>query len=257
MKLKTLLEMTQTQAVQIFAKHGEDVSRSSPEEIKKARTRLAKRFQADLIRGGDSDLKMINAAYDVLKNGVSDSSSSGRSGGRWDAGDRDGGGSYTRREEPQETPVWAMAGYSGGQKPSASISRENFTDVNYFKKMMWKLSDESREEWTIWGFDGQFFRGVVTVYGNSSIFSYMADAMYTWQTMGVNSYSCRAVFVSQKSSPNKLSLIYADKKYYTGNNGSPAPIEFEHESFNSNPGNDQSFLRGLPAALDDLKNGTK
>jgi len=242
MKLNQLLEMTQGQALQIFASHGEALTSASADDVKKARNRLVRKFQSELATGGDGQLKMINAAYDVLKDGVRASSAGRRP--HYPDFSQD---AAPKREEPQGTPPWAWAGHSGGMAPDGKIYRQTFQDVNFIKKTMWELSGQSREEWTIWGFDGHYFRGVTTVYGSKEIFNKMAEAMYVWQTTGGNSYPCRAVFVTKKSMPGKMLLIYADDQLYGDN-----PIPFEHESFNSNPGNDQSFARSLPKKLDDL-----
>jgi hypothetical protein len=243
MKLQQLIEMTQSQAVDIFAKHGERLVAASADEVKKARNRLVRQYQSDLTTGGDSVLKQINAAYDVLKHGVQAHPAGHRP--YYQDFSQD---AASKRGEPQGTPPWAWAGHSGGMAPNATIRREDFTDMNFILKTMWELSGKSNEEWTMHGFDGHFFRGILTVYGNDKIFDKMAEAMHTWQTRGGNSYPCRAVFVTKKSIPGKMLLIYADGKKYGDN-----PIPMEHESFNANPSNDQSFVRSLPSKLDALR----
>jgi hypothetical protein len=136
--------------------------------------------------------------------------------------------------------------FSGGASPSAIIYRQNYTDYNLIKKAMWELSSRSKEEWTISGFDGNFFRNSITVYGSPKIFNNMADAMIQWQTKGGNAYPIRAVFVSQRNSRDLL-LIWVDGTYYGDN-----PIKMEHDSFNDNPGRPAVPARttGVPGSIE-------
>ncbi len=227
MKLLHLIEMTVDQAVKIFVTHGEDVRGADAKRVKSARNALVRKFQNDLRTGGESDLKLINAAYDVLKNGVPVDRPY-----RSSRPDADADRSYYRT------------------KPADEPSRQDYTDVRYLKQHIAELARASGgkvREWTLWGFDGYFFRHVVTVWGCPEVFKDMAEAMYKWQTGGGNSYSCRAVFVTKNDTPGKIWLIYADDQMYDLD----SPV-FEFDSFNMNPGNDQSFVRKLPKLLDDL-----
>jgi len=217
MKLFDLYEMTSDQAVSIFALYGKSPSKDSYRE-------LVKKFQLGLT-GQDKDaqdsLKMVNAAWDVLKN---ETKSTGT-----------GGFSNTRSSAQRGTQT----------------GKRDYTNINYIKQHLYDLALETGDQikrWTIWGFDGHFFRHTVTVEGNPKIFKDMAEAMLVWQTRGGNSYPCRAVFVSHASEPKIIYLIYADGKYYD------QPIPFKHESFNLNPGNDRQFLDSIPDRLDDLLN---
>ena len=223
------------EAAEIFKKHGVDNALSlTKDDLKKMYKALVLKHHPD--RGGNlSTIQDINAAYDVLKSAKPNMDHD-------DDFSYGAGSSYSSYNT--ETPEWAMAGYSGGSRPNGNISRNNFSDVNYFKKTMWELSHHSRIEYTIWAFDGHFFRGATTVYGSPEIYKEMAKAMIVWN--GSASYDTRAVFFTLKKKPGIISLIYADGKFYD------EPIEIEHESFNSNPGNDQSFLRKLPSMLDKL-----
>jgi hypothetical protein len=251
-------------AIAVFAKFGVDVKRLYPSgdevkdlspdaiqslflaKLKQARNGIMVKYHQD--RTGNKDASQeINPAYDILKQPGAIRMPVLTAGGvDWSQG-------WEKYEnQPQtsaktETPVWAMAGFSGGAPPSASIYRQNYTDDNFIKKAMWDLSGQSKEEWTISGFDGNFFRNSITVYGSPKIFNNMADAMIQWQTKGGNAYPIRAVFVSRRRSSDLL-LIWADGTYHGDN-----PIKMEHDSFNDNPGNDQQFQRELPALLDQLK----
>ena len=102
-------------------------------------------------------------------------------------------------------------------------------------------------EYTIWGFDGQFFRNHVAVFGSPKTFNYMADAMLTWQTKGSHRHDCRAVFVHEEESGD-FYLIYADGKYY-----GEAALKVRHYPDNLNPQHDREFERALPELLDKLR----
>jgi hypothetical protein len=221
-----------------------DAASMSPTEMKPLYRKASMKSHPDL--GGSVEaMQELNAVWDVLQNGTS-SSFGGARPRRPDA-DADRGYGYTSRasrDSGEDYPVWAMAGYSGGMRPSTTISRNSYEDLNFFKKRMWELSGKSRQEWTIWNFDGTYFRGVVTVYGSASIFDEMAKAMYEWDRF----YKKRAIFVTRKEDKNVITLIWADDKSYA-----KEPIEFTHESFNANPGNDQDFVRQLPAMLDHIE----
>lgn len=227
----TLREMTYGQAAAILRQHGLDPT-LHPNELKPAFRKAAMDLHPD--RGGDLEaMQALNAAYDIVAKGAATSRSS----------------ASPSRSQSSATPVWAMAGYSGGYPPNANISRNDYTDMNFIKKRMWELSGKSRDEYTLMGFDGHFFRHTLTVYGSPTIFKKMAEALYTWQTIGGNSYACRAVFVFERGGgDDKIHLLYADGKGYWDN-----PIPFVHHSFNLNPSNDQQFVRKLPQMLDALR----
>ena len=251
-------------AIAVFAKFGVDVKglfptgdevkNLSPDAIqslflaklKKARNGIMIKYHQDKTGSKDA-AQEINPAYDILKQpGVKLMPNLTAGGVDWSQGWEE----YENQPRPSartETPVWAMAGFSGGTPPSASISRQNYTDYNFIKKAMWELSCQSKEEWIISGFDENSFCNSITVYGSRKIFNNMADAMIQWQTNGGNAYLIRAVFVSLRRSRDLL-LIWAGGTYYGDN-----PIKMEHDSFNENPGNDRQFQRELPAFLDQLK----
>jgi len=215
MKLIDLYEMTREQAESIFNGYGKTPSKDSYRE-------LVRKFQSGLsgqdYRAQDS-LKMVNAAWDVLKN------------------------------EPQSTDTGGFSDTRASAQRGTQQGKHDYTNINYIKQHLYDLALETGDpirKWTIWGFDGHFFRGTVTVEGNPKIFKDMAEAMFTWQTQGGNSYPCRAVFVSHTSEPQTIYLIYADDIIYDN------PIPFYHESFNQNPSNDKHFVDSLPDRLDDL-----
>lgn len=233
---EALLEaMTVSDARRAFQHYGASPDSLQTERgLKSAFRTLVNKYHPDRGDGDEAVMKEINAAYDVLKKSLT-----GATGGAT-------GGSSTSSTGTTETPVWAMAGHSGGMMPNASIRRENYTDMNYFKKRMWELSDHSRQQWTIWQFDGRFFRHTITVFGSEAIFHEMAEAMLIWGS-AANPYNTRAIFVSRRND-DILYCIYSDGEFFNQH-----PIPFEHDSFNSNPANDQQFVRSLPEKLDALK----
>lgn len=218
--------MTRQEAAAVFSQYGVDkADRLDATSLKAARRQLAKNMHADV--GGSHDgMALVNAAYDVL------SAEPGKP-----------AGPYTPASPARETtPVWAWAGHSGGMPPQGSIYRNDYSDLNFFKKRMWELSGKSKEEWTIWNFDGRYFRGTLTVYGSEGIFNDMADAMRMWDRF----HTSRAVFVSRKGE-RTLHLIWSDGEYRD------PPIPFEHDSFNANPGNDSMFMYDLPSHLSQIR----
>ena len=228
-----LLEMSYQDAVDVFARLGIDIRNMDQAEITKVHRRLIQKQHPDV--GGSLEIaKDLNQARDVLR------------GKQRPSPTRPGPGpghSGWRRQPPGETPTWAWAGYSGGLPPSSNIYRENYRDLNYIKKRMWELSGKSKREYTVWQYDGTFFRGVFSVYGSREIFDEMAKAMTIWGSSG-NPYDTRAIFVNEKNDGRKLYLIYLDGNFLGDN-----PILFTHDSFNMNPGNDAIFVRNLPIEL--------
>ena len=261
-----LKEMSYAEAQAVWRKHGGDPAG----DLKATWKNLLRRSHPDA--GGNlEDAKLINAAYDVLKK-PQPAASSG-----WGSDDDDyyeerprrernwyydpGSDARQEREKENSNTKWSWAGYSGGMHDNPTIRRQDYTDVNFIKKRMWELSGESTEEWTIWGFDGAYLRGVTTVYGSPKIFAQMAEAMITWQTKGGNPYECRAVLVEKRekhrSKPylddddeqaHTVYLIWADGVFYD-----KKPIEMHYETFNANPGNDQSFRHRLRRMIDNLQ----
>lgn len=285
MKVREVLsEMTTQDASEIFAKFGVPDAIGLPKDTLKAeRNRLIMQHHQDFT-GDPRASQEINAAYDLLsrkpavdrhvggadpywhpnagktyKPGPEEPEFTDTGGGEyWNPhgaewyGSKYGGRGWGNEDEPEtRTPVWARAGWSGGVPPNASIHRNNYTDVNFIKKSIWELSGHSTHQYTIWGFDGHFFRNKVTVFGSPAVFTHMAVAMVDWQTKGANPYECRAVLVSSKEDPHTLWLVYADGRYLSD------PIGLQHNSRNANPGNDESFTRRLPGFLDRLDQGAE
>jgi hypothetical protein len=268
--MESLFQISAREALAAFRQYGIEVAGMTAGEVKAARNRLLALHHPD--HGGTlGAAQEINAAYDVLKDGIpilveqpdisrspsaSTCAAPRKSGRYWDPSCLDDqppveptyrtGGSSERLRTA--IPEWAWAGCRGSLPSSVRISRNDFTDANFIKKSMWELSNKSRREYTIWGYDGTHFRNWITVYGAPHIFNYMAMAMVEWQTKGHCPSPCRAVFANGSGSKD-LYLIYADGTYY-----GDAPCMITHNSFNSNPENDERFmLDALPRFLALLK----
>lgn len=221
---RLLLEgMSRSQAISLFKFHGVPGAETlSPDDLRKEWHGLVKKHHPDV--SGDADvMKEINAAYDVLKGGGSPSGAASR---ETDSGDE-----------------WVMAGYSGGMRPMSSIYRQNYSDINFIKKRMWELSGKSRQEWSVSAWDGRYFRGSFTVYGSSAIFKDMAEAMVTWNSGPPLHHKTQAVLAHKRNS-KVLHVLYYDGDFLDGS------ATLEHDSFNLNPGNDQSFCNRLNDELE-------
>jgi hypothetical protein len=219
-------------AIMLFRRLGVDVTGMSREAIKVARRELLHRHHPD--RGGDLDTaQLINTAYDLIKDGVSDGAFYGSDLAAYEA----------HKTQNPGCPEWAWAGYSGGV-PDATIYRNDFSDINFVKKSLWELSGHSGTEYTIWGSDGQRFHGI-SAFGSPKIFSYMTTAMITW--LSKQGHQCRAVLVGTGVT-KELYMTYAEGRYHTED-----PVRIVHSSFNSNPGNDPSFANKLAEVLERSK----
>lgn len=226
-------DMTQADALRVFADHGVSAHMYDEKGLKAAYRRLAVLHHPD--RGGDGrTMALINTAYHVLAQ-------------RAEMARAANGAASPRTEHRHhpETPPWAWAGYAGGGlTPSAKISKPSYTDLNFVKKRMWELSGGSTEEWNLDSFNGRIFCGAFTVFGSPAIFDEMARA-----TVEGDRYNrVRAVFASRRGDDNReLLLIWSDGLVHE------PPIRFEHHSWNGNPANDLDFVRTLPKLLDEIR----
>lgn len=244
-----LPEIAVVDAILLFRRFGVDVIGMGPDAVKAARRDLLHKHHPD--RGGDLDTaQSINAAYDLLRNGVPKYR-------RNAANLKSYRGAQQRRREQlavlklcyPDHPDWAWAGCAGEPPTRPIIDAQDFTDPNFIKKAMWELSGHSDGEYTVWGFDGRFFRKHVAVFGAPKVFNYMADAMLTWQTKGSHPHDCRAVFAHEDETGD-FYLIYADGKYY-----GESPLRVHRYFDKTNPQNDREFERALPELLDKLRTG--
>ncbi|MGK7864838.1 hypothetical protein [Falsiroseomonas sp. E2-1-a4] len=172
----------------------------------------------------------INAAYDVLKRE------------QWAL---PADGISSRDPRIKGVCVWAWAGHPAKSStvPDDQIKVANERDLNFLKRHIWQASGRSKEEWTIWSFDGRRFLPSFTVYGAAHVFGEMAAAALCCARVGFR--RPRAVFVEKGGGRwVDLLLIYSDGIMF------PA-IPF-NRSFDGPPSNDQALLSKLPAMLDDL-----
>lgn len=222
---------------------GPDAKSTSVDALKAFRREILKTIHPD--KGGNEETaKDVNAAIDYLvahdheRLISNEPPKNDRTGPEWK-------GYYDTSSQGSSVPKWAWAGHSGGAAPTFQIFSNDYSDVNFIKKTMYFLSrGHDQDEFTLFAFDGHFFRSTLTVYGSKEILKEMAEAMFKWNS---RSHATRAIFYYTKSNPRDLYLIFADGKVYEH------PILCEHESFNLNPSNDQSFVRKLPDMLDKLK----
>lgn len=245
-KLKVLIfeGMTEPEAEYIFARYGvPNALALSKDELKKAYRELSKAHHPD--KGGKTiNIQYINAAYDIL------SKSSGRSSSRepdqWrytQHGYRQPDNSYKssrQASDQQFRQSWAWAGWSGGASPMDDYS-DSPQNINYVKKQAWEMSGQptpsKKNEYTFWNWDGSYFRGVVTVYAkqDTDILFKISEMVVKWD----NFHKSVAVFFFNGAEPKRLFLINV-----RGKKADPVE-EFEHNSFNNNPGNDKDFVNYL------------
>lgn len=230
--------MSQDQATQELKKHGLDPTQLSFADLKSRYHDILKKMHPDLNNGKvDHDtISNLNSAFDFFK--TLHKIQKEKNAGSGTATNQD------TNTKPKDDPWawWAQAGWSGGMRNNSSIHRNDTRDLNFIKKLIGEKAGRGSKEYTVQNFDGYFFRGIFTVYGNPSLFKLMAECMIQWD----NHYSHRAIFVQERGK-QELLLVWSDGHFHN------PPIPFEHESFNSNPGNDQRFVRNLPKHLDEIK----
>lgn len=243
LRLKNLLleGMTVDVADTIFADYGvPNASTLEKSKLKDYYVALVKKHHPDA-GGKNSDMQYINAAYDVLKHSPIS--------GKYGTGDEswphqkeyDDHFYRSTRAKPSNNRQegWAQAGWSGGMPFSSHIYNETFQDLNFCRKTAWEISGkppfDKDHEYTIWNWDGNFFRGVFSVYAVPEKLFDISKMMVEWDNWNHSA----AVFVTQKTKPNKIFVVNVQ-----GRKIDP-PLKLEHDSFNSNPGNDNSFVSML------------
>lgn len=219
--------MSRETAEKVLRDHGLDAAGLAPSELRRRRQDLARRHHHDL--GGDvRSMQEINAAYSFLKPQAAE-------GRRDDSSPRVNG-----------SPAWAWAGHHGASSPDELILREDYSDRNYLKKRLWELSGRSKEEWTLWAFDGQELLPPVTTYGCSAIFPEMAKAMLRHGRRGFR--WPRAILAQAPSGRHELLVLHSDGRAQQP----PVPLPL---SCAGGPAHDRAFLMGLPGRLDSLAAG--
>ena len=247
--------LTLGDAENIFIKYGKEFGvtnplKLSPDELKKARNQLILKQHPDKHPPNDREEKdvncrLINAAYDVLKLQVGQPQTnkytkpSQSYDDFWDTLKHN---RERHRKDQQSHPYpesnapWAQAGYSGGT-PNSGDGSDHVGNVNYYKKKAWEISGKppctSDHEYTLWNWDGNYFRGNFSVFAVPSKLYEISHMMIEW-----DDFKSIAVFYTKKTNdPHSITLINL--------RGEKHIVDFNHESFNKNPGNDQNFVQML------------
>jgi len=201
---------------------------SSPslDEIKNQWRKLIFKNHPD--RGGDENIaRRINSAWSFLKNSYTPEMQFEGTRNNW-----------SRPPSPQgrDIPEWQT-----DERSSYNEVSGDRTNINYAKKEIYEFSKEQGDvtEVTFWAFDGQFSRGVFTAKSNEASLGFGGEVMEHWNSKGANVYATVAVFASFKGD-NRVKLIRLRGKDVSGENK-----WFEHNSFNSNPFNDQQFVNEM------------
>ena len=167
--------------------------------------------------GNPEDFQKVQSAFEYLNKSGSESPQ------------------YSHRQS-QGLPPWQTdprSTYNG-------IGRD-FTDINYCKYKIWEKAKESGpvDKWTFQAFDGNFMRGYFAAFANQATLGYGGMVMEIWNSKGANSYDTIAVFANKE--PSKT--LHLVRRY--GKDVSDRNITFDHGSFNSNPANDDIFMRKI------------
>ena len=256
---RILLEgMTLDVADTIFLKFGvPNASSLDQTKLRNYYIALVKKHHPDA--GGNNDtMQYINAAYDVLKD--SPIKKQTKNYGYGDAyqphqkeyDDYDKSYNTYQHQSNQRKSAsqnnrptgWAQAGWSGGMPNSEHIYQENFNDLNYCKKTAWEISGkppfDKDHEYTFQNWDGNYFRGSFSVYATPEKLFEISKMLIKWDRF----FKSVAVFYNHRSDKSKIYLVNLRGKEIN------PPQEFEHDSFNSNPGNDNSFTDYLRKNLE-------
>lgn len=119
---------------------------------------------------------------------------------------------------------------------------EDHRNLNFNKKYLYEKALEAEngdrsklKKMTVWAFDGDYSRGVFSVWGSDKIYPEIAKAMHIWNSQGSNRYPTKMVLISTNYSNVRIIWI----------NGKNVDIPVKHESFNNNPFNDPHFVKKL------------
>jgi len=213
----------------------QDFVNISPNDLRKHWRAMIKHAHPDLPQNRDNpDLAAaINAAYDVLRIAVAERA-------RRQAKDP----VMARYDRASIAPPWQPDKYAKNHR----IYVESYRDVNFIKKRIWELSNQSDEIYTIDAFGKTSFEGRTRVYGSQAVFDEMAKAMLIWNANGSNPQLTRAILVSSAKDRHALYLIHADGKSLANN---PIPLRYSPNA--ASPYDDKTFLSQLPTILDHIR----
>ena len=274
LKLKDLLleALTLNDAEEIFKQFGVPNARSlSADDLKAAYKTLILKHHPDKNPPEDKhekdiEARLINSAYDVLKlqrgeprSGETDDEywqrvwrwrNQGATDPEYDAHfertrqererrRQQGRQARQRHEYPggEGYEQWAQAGWSGGM-PNSSHGANMVGNVNYYKKKAWEISGKppctEDNEYTLWNWDGNYFRGAFSVFATPSKLYEISHMMIDW-----DDFKSVAVFYTKKidTANNVIHLVNL--------RGQKISLTYVYESFNRNPGNDQNFVSML------------
>lgn len=198
------------------------------ETLKKVYRRLSLLHHPDRDPGGR--FIEVNEANEVVQEAI-------RKGGASNQGysDYSGRSSNYSRSNSEGISEWET-----DQRSSYSEVGDDWRNLNRCKKDIYEQSSKngSVSNYTVTAFDGLFFRSTFTVKTNPQTFGFVGEVMEFWNSHGANSYPTAAVFVN--IGQGRIKCIRKN-----GQDVSSQNIEFEFDSFNSNPGNDQSLQSEL------------
>lgn len=212
-KWMNLFEMSAGEAQAVFFKLGVDTEEMSKDELKKAYRKLMMQHHPDT--GGDLEqAKELSVAYTALQNR--------------DAMDRLG-----KKYRPEE--------------PAAPSVKKDFRHIDYVKQWFEEqVEGQPAQMWTVFNFDGHFFRGQFTVRANHTLFPKMAEIMRFWDFHG-----SEAILVGTRSMLEKGTIAVIDVR---GEIINPF-VTLYFDSPNLNPSNDAQFTNKLPRYLDLIATG--
>lgn len=179
------------------------------------------------LRGkSEEDAKTLVHAYDFIKTNAPEEPKRGHEPMKWTPVSRNNGSG--------EAPVWAQG------LTDWSIRKEDLTDANFVRKMIWEISGKpTKNPISLWVWDGERFGQHLVVFGKAAKFKEMAKAM-----VALSKNNAKAVFMNGNS--NKMFLLYVDGRYLD------KPKMFEKKSTGRNPNNDWDFVAKLPRLLADM-----
>src|SRR5581483_8584614 len=153
-------------------------------------------------------------------------------------------GKYPPSNEPRQTQTRGIPPWQTDPRSSYNdITSNNYSNMNYVKFKIWDEANKNggiTGEYTLYAFDGSFLRHTLIVFGNDNVFNLMGEAMEGWNSTGGNSYKTVAIIVTKPEWGEKVRVIRVKGKNVSNKN-----IWIDHESFNQNPSNDNSFTQKL------------